>query len=258
MASFEQVGTLPGGTAAGRPARPGRRLGRPPGVDGEDTVKRILGVAERQFATVGYAAATNKTISDECGLSTAAIYHHIGTKIALYRAVSETVYPSMIDAFREALGGLPDFRARFGAILEESIRLNQARPSLAGFVMGAPVEARRHPELREIVDQYFGRIEQFVGRLVDEARMAGELDPRVATADIVDTMLSIMHGLAHLAYRDDSTDKHARVVQTIERLLDGRLITGPPGSPAAIAALGKDTDERSAAGGPSHEKGVPG
>jgi AcrR family transcriptional regulator len=205
--------------------RRSRRLGRPPGVDGEDTIRRILAVAERQFASVGYGTTTNKTIADECDLSAAALYHHFGTKIALYEAVSESVYPSMIEAYQRGLNDTAGLRARIKVIMNVSIELNRHRPSLAGFVMGAPVEARRHPELAEIVSGHFGVVERFIEQLVDDARGAGELSGDVSRTDVVDLLLSILHGFAHLAYRADSAERHARVVSVFERLLDGVLIT---------------------------------
>jgi AcrR family transcriptional regulator len=209
---------------AGAAPRRSRRLGRPPGVDGEDTVRRILGVAERQFASLGYGSTTNKTIADECDLSAAALYHHFGAKAALYEAVSDSVYPSMLEAYRDAVVGATGLRARIKVIMDVSIDLNRHRPSLAGFVMGAPVEARRHPELDTIVSRHFGVVERFFERLVGEAHEAGELSGEISQPDVVDMLLSIMHGFAHLAYRTESSGRHAAVVRVFDRLLDGALI----------------------------------
>jgi hypothetical protein len=91
--------------------------------------------------------------------------------------------------------------------------------------MGAPVEARRHPELNTIVTHHFGVVERFVEQLVDEAHRAGELSDDISQPDMVDMLLSILHGFAHLAYRTDSPDRDAHVIRVFERLLDGALIT---------------------------------
>jgi AcrR family transcriptional regulator len=206
-------------------------LGRPPGVDGSDTSKLILDEAERQFADMGYAMTTNKTVADACGLTTAALYHYFGTKPALYAAVSAQVHPSMLAAFEQTLTDTPpSFRARMKAILDASVQLHHQRPSLAGFVMGGPVEARRHPELRPIVDHHFSRIESLVDTLVADARARGELLVDSATEDVVGMVMSVLHGFAHLAYRDDSVDRFERVVRSFERLLDGVLLRQEPAS----------------------------
>jgi AcrR family transcriptional regulator len=206
--------------------QPARRLGRPPGVDGEDTIRRILTVAERQFAAVGYGSTTNKTIADECGLSSAAIHHHIGTKVMLYEAVSDSVHPAMLAAFRHALAQVTGFRNQLTAMLDVSIALNTARPSLAGFVMGAPVEARRHPELADVVNRHFGALEQLVAALVDAAKQAGDIPVAAVTGSVVNMVLSIMHGFAHLAYRQEATELYADAIRTFEALLDGSLVRG--------------------------------
>lgn len=187
-------------------------------------MRRILAAAERQFAAVGYGSTTNKTIADECGLSSAAIHHHIGTKVMLYEAVSDSVHPAMLAAFREALAPVTGFRNQLTAILDVSIALNTARPSLAGFVMGAPVEARRHPELADVVDRHFGAIEELVAALVDAAKAAGAIPVAAATGDVVNMVISIMHGFAHLAYRQNAPGLYAGAIRTFEALLDGSLV----------------------------------
>jgi AcrR family transcriptional regulator len=204
-------------------------MGRPPGVDGEDTIRRILEVAERQFASFGYGTTTNRTIAGECDLSSAALYHHFGTKTALYAAVCANVFPSMVEAYRAALVGVTGLGAQLSTLLEVSIELNARRPSLAGFVMGAPVEARRHPELLGIVEEHFGTVESLVDELIGQARDAGELGDDVGSDDLVDMVISMMQGLAHLAYRGESPERFARAVRAHQRLLAGTLL-GPHGS----------------------------
>ena len=217
-----------------------RRLGRPPGVDGADTTKLILDEAERQFASMGYAMTTNKTVADACELTTAALYHYFGTKPDLYAAVSAQVHPSMLAAFQQALADVaPTFRARLKAVLEVSVQLHRSRPSLAGFVMGGPVEARRHPELRQVVDHHFGQVEALVATLVSEARTRGELRANRAVDDVAGMVLSVLHGFAHLAYRDESVEHFERAVGSFEALLDGVLLSDDPttlGPPTGVSA----------------------
>ena len=205
-----------------------RRLGRPPGVDGAQTTLAILDEAERQFASIGYGAATNKTIATACGVTHAAVYHYFGTKPELYRAVCGHVYPAMVDAYREALTRVQGFRPQLTSVLEVSVELNRRRPSWAGFVMSGPVEARRHPEIAPIVKQHFAEVEQLLRQLVEAGNANGELHDSVETSDIADMLLSILHGFAHLAYSGGSPSRHARVVRSFELLLDGVLVTAKP------------------------------
>ncbi len=205
----------------------GRRIGRPPGVDGAGTRAIILDEAERQFGAHGYAATTTRTIAEACGLTNAAVYHHFGGKAALYEAVSEHVYPPMLARFHDALTDVHTLREQIRTVLEASIQLNRRRPSLAGFVMGGPVEARRHPELRPVVDHHFGQLSALLAKLVDDARSTGELRSTPSTEVVVGMVQAVLHGFAHLAYQDRSADYHDEVVRAFEQLLDGRLLLGP-------------------------------
>jgi AcrR family transcriptional regulator len=200
-----------------------RRIGRPPGADGAGTRSLILAEAERQFGERGYAATTTRTIAQACGLTNAAVYHHFGGKSALYEAVSAHVYPPMLAGFQDALADVRGLREQLRAVLETAIRLNRRQPSLAGFVMGGPVESSRHPELRPVVDHHFGQLSAVLTKLVDDARSAGELPGGTGTEVVVGMVLAVLHGFAHLAYQDRSADHHDRVVRAFEQLLDGRL-----------------------------------
>jgi AcrR family transcriptional regulator len=203
-----------------------RRPGRPPGTHGADTREQILAEAERQFSANGYAATTTRTIAGICRLTDAALYYHFGGKTALYEAVAEHVYPPMLTEFEAALVPARTFRERLRAVLETAIGLNRRRPALAGFVMGGPVEASRHPELRPVVDHHFSRLTALFDKLVEDARAAGELRAGVRTEALTGMVLAVLHGFAHLAFHGPSADYHDEVIRTFERLLDGELLAG--------------------------------
>ena len=61
-----------------------RKLGRPRDVDSSDTRQTLLEVARRIFARDGYGATTNRSIADEAGITTGAIYHYFPSKAELY------------------------------------------------------------------------------------------------------------------------------------------------------------------------------
>lgn len=200
-----------------------RRLGRPPGSDGEDTIRRIMQVAEHQFGSLGYSATTNKTIAHDCDLTQGAIFYHCGTKIELYRAVSRNVFPLMLETYRLALIGVEGLQAQISAIMEASIELHRSRPSMAGFVMNGPVEARRHAELQEIVEENFSALENFMAELMEEAKQTGGLAQDIKPESLVDMLLCMLHGLAHLASRTDSPERVEDAARSFERLSSGTL-----------------------------------
>ena len=125
-----------------------RRLGRPPAVDSTVTRERILTAARRSFATRGYDATTNRDIAAEAGVTTGALYHYTRSKADLYGEVYAEVQDLVYGEFEKAFAH-DSFRARFGAVLDAAVALNERDPSLAGFVIGVSPEVQRHPELRD-------------------------------------------------------------------------------------------------------------
>jgi AcrR family transcriptional regulator len=77
---------------------PARRSPR----EGEDTRRRLLHAALRQFAARGYATTTTRELADAAGVNVASISYHFGDKAGLYRA-----------AFFEPMGAPEPEIARF-------------------------------------------------------------------------------------------------------------------------------------------------
>ena len=65
--------------------------------DGASTRTALLKAAGQLFAEVGYAAATNRAISDQAGTNTAAIAYYFGGKDGLYEAVLIEAHRQFID-----------------------------------------------------------------------------------------------------------------------------------------------------------------
>src|SRR5262245_7202386 len=77
------------------------RIGRPPGVEGDDTKMSILLSARRCFGTYGYVATTNRMVADEAGVTAAAVHHHFGRKKDLMLAVWEATTDEQQTHLRE-------------------------------------------------------------------------------------------------------------------------------------------------------------
>ena len=120
-------------------------MGRPPGVDGDETRLRILGAARACFASQGYAATTNRMIAERAGLTAAAVYHHFGKKpelmIVVYRA-TEAMYQDRILRAVEAADG---FAAKLAALIDVIHDTICDDPEQVIFFSVARDEARRHP-----------------------------------------------------------------------------------------------------------------
>jgi AcrR family transcriptional regulator len=63
----------------------------------EDTRTAILDAAERLFTEPGFAAATLDDIAEQARVTKGAVYHHFGSKPALFRAVVERLFQRLVE-----------------------------------------------------------------------------------------------------------------------------------------------------------------
>jgi len=68
-----------------------------------DTGARIRDAAVRLFAARGYAATGIREIADDAGVTTAALYHHMGSKQDLLLTIMRDAMHEMIDGARKAI-----------------------------------------------------------------------------------------------------------------------------------------------------------
>ena len=81
------------------------RLGRPPASSSAETRGRIIDVARRCFAELGYEATTNQAVASEVGITTGAIYHYFDSKLEIYKAVLDEVQERVYQRFAAAARG---------------------------------------------------------------------------------------------------------------------------------------------------------
>jgi AcrR family transcriptional regulator len=81
---------------------------------GQATRDHLVAVASRLFAVHGYDGTSIEAVLDEAGVSRGSLYHHFGTKQALFEAVLDTVETrvttEMVDAVRGATDAVDALR----------------------------------------------------------------------------------------------------------------------------------------------------
>lgn len=206
-------------------ARTPGRVGRPPGIDGDDTRQRIIDVARAAFASHGYAATTNRTIADRAGLTAAAVYHHFGKKPDLMVAVHRANEERYLGRIAEAIAAAGTFREKVFALLDvihETMRLD---PEMVTFFAVAQDEARRHPELQAISeDRTFPRM---FAELVESGVQEGVIAKRDASY-ARGAIAAIATGLAMMVH-DLSVEAHRTATEGAKLLLNGSLLGPAPG-----------------------------
>jgi AcrR family transcriptional regulator len=206
---------------------PPTRLGRPPARDSAVTRARILDVARRSFADLGYEATTNKVLAAEAGITTGALYHYFESKFDLYVAVHEHVQAVVYERFESVVADADTFIGRIASVLDAAHELNRLDPSLARFLGSVRVDVRRHPDLAAVLRPAERRRARFYDDIVDLGVRTGE----IAAADSTRTkavIRTMLVGLTDAVSGDPDT--HLRSIEGLKSLLEGTLIRPPASS----------------------------
>jgi AcrR family transcriptional regulator len=206
----------------------GRPRGRPPASNGAATRERIIGVARERFATLGYAAASNKDIAEAAGITTGAIYHYFESKRDLYIAVFDQVEALVFSRFNDALRGFEGgFLEKLDRVLDEAVAINDDDPSVTDFFVAVPVEAQRSPDLAGLDRRQGIDAARFFGDLVREGHERGEISADVVPAHVTNALLAITSGLARFSSLAQNRDAHAVTTDVLKRMFRGELFEQP-------------------------------
>jgi AcrR family transcriptional regulator len=191
--------------------------GRPPGNDGEAR-RALLAAARNEFAHRGYSGARTRTITEAAGVTPPALYHHFGSKAGLYAAVTEEVNDIVLAAFDEAIQGRTTVVERIDGLLDASIAVHAAEPSISEFVVAAPIDYARNPELAVLAPQMH-RLRDYV-----RDRLAEPLsEPRVPTDPIVQVVLVLIFGVSRLA-ATATPREYRQAIEAVRSLVLGTLL----------------------------------
>lgn len=201
------------------------RLGRPPATSSAETRGRIIDVARRCFAELGYEATTNQAVASEAGITTGAIYHYFDSKIEIYKAVLDEVQDRVYKRFGTAERSADTFVGKIEAVLETAHDLNNDDPSLARFLGASRIDRRRVPELASELGRGDARRSEFFENIVDCGISTGEIAPgdRAAVLSYIHAFtIGLTDGLSH-----DQQD-HRKALDGFKLVLEGGIGSAEP------------------------------
>lgn len=207
-----------------------RRRGRPPATDSADTWRTILDNARRLFAAGGYGGVTNKELAAASGITTAALYHYVESKLDLYVAVHHDMQRRVYGRFVEAVAASDTFLGQFEGLLEAAHRMNVEDHTLALFVGAVRSDMLRFPEIAERLARADAARDEFFVGIVDTGVATGEVraEDRERMAEFIRIMLI---GLTEGASQNAA--QHRCAIDAIRALLRGELLR-PPARAAGV------------------------
>ncbi|MCM6772551.1 TetR/AcrR family transcriptional regulator [Nocardia sp. CDC159] len=184
-----------------KPARNGP--GRPAGIDSVETRRRVIHAAIRCFAQSGYGPATNSQIAGVAGVTAGAVYYHFGTKDGLFAAVCDEVYGTILQRAQARTTDARSVRELLRAVLEVSMLINHESPELAGFVVTAPIDARRYPELSQAYSRWATAMHDSLTDSVRAGQQAGAIPADLDPGQVARMITALVDGFAHAAAASD-------------------------------------------------------
>jgi len=121
-----------------------------------DTGARIRDAAVRLFAARGYAATGIREIADEAGVTTAALYHHMGSKQDLLLTIMRDAMHEMVAGARAAMDEAPGPPEELAGIARAHVLYN-GENLLDAYVGDAEIRSLDPPNRARIVkirDEY--------------------------------------------------------------------------------------------------------
>ncbi len=150
-------------------------------TDEATTRERILEVALRAFAELGFDGASTRSIASRAGINQGLIPYYFGTKDALWREAVTRAFTRLNDALSGAVqdAGAAGSRERLAVLIRHYLRFVAAHPE---FVMLMNEEGKRDSErMRWLVDTHVRSVMDVMTSLYEAAAGDDERAVRLGT-----------------------------------------------------------------------------
>jgi AcrR family transcriptional regulator len=198
-----------------------KRRGRPIDRDSNDTRRAIIDSARCLFAERGYGAVTNKEVAAAAGITPAALYHYVDSKLDLYVAVHRDLQRQVYRSFVDAVAAQSTFVGQFEAVLEAAHDLNERDPSLAMFIGTVRIDMRRFPEIQGCLSSSVAGRDEFFTSIVDAGIATGEVAAE-RRETVVEFIRVMFVGLTEGTTR--SSTEHRLAVDAMRAAIRGDLL----------------------------------
>jgi len=187
----------------------------------------ILAAATDLFGEAGFDAASISAIAQRAETSKANVFHHFGSKEALYLAVMRNACNEFAEAFAELDEPGVELQARLGAFMRRDIELMHERPDQAHLIMREVLESgpRRGRTLAgEVFQGHFTRIVALFAEGQRAGVVADDVPPAVAAVMTLACNVFLFQSkevLHHMPGVDFAADPERYAALASRVLLDG-------------------------------------
>jgi TetR/AcrR family transcriptional regulator, cholesterol catabolism regulator len=154
--------------------------------------QEILDAATTVFAAKGIVAATVRDISDRCGIHSGSLYHHFKSKEEMIAEILVPIVSSLVATFDRIVAETHDPVEILSRVIAAAVAQTAANPDVARMLQQNEHQIRDYPGLGEVVRQRSAmrqRIEGVISDGISSGKFRAEIDPRVASMILFDSVL---------------------------------------------------------------------
>ncbi|GIF75534.1 TetR family transcriptional regulator [Asanoa siamensis] len=186
----------------------------PPTGDAQETRRRLVEAAYREFAAHGIAGARVDRIAAAAGANKALIYFHFGNKDGLFTAVFEMIVSQALAEAPIDAADLPEYAGRL-------FDASEAHPDALRLATWHRLErAADQPPIQAVLDANQAKVDT-----IARAQAAGLITTRYTAAEIlalvltIANMWSVLSPEMHVTAPQDRATRRALVVSAVTTLI---------------------------------------
>ncbi len=204
-------------------SKPAVKRGRPFGSNAENTRKRLLEAAEKQFNDNAYADVSMAKVAKSAGMTGAAIYNYFESKDDLFEATVTNRIRIYNRTINEAIAGSGSWKEKFNRLLDAVTPLHG---KASGFQMIGSVvinrlqqQPEKFQEIRELRDE-----SAIIFRgLVIEGVDCGDLPKDIDIAITGDLLMALTAStMNRVSFYHPSLDDMSPIIESVKALLGTR------------------------------------
>lgn len=155
----------------------------------DERIPQIIAAAAQVFSEHGIDGASMTQVAQASGVSKATVYHYFTGKDELVLALVRQLFDSDVPAVQKLLVGDGPFLDRLMRYVQDLADLLDQQRSIGPVLEEARARSWRFPEIRKLVQDYFGSyidaFAQVLIRGIESGDLRPELDPREAAQAVV-------------------------------------------------------------------------
>lgn len=200
----------------------GPPLGRPVGVSGDESRRRLIAAAMRCVAEVGYSRTTMREIARRAGMTSGSIYHHFPNKAELMTTALTEMAGIAGPRLDAAAGSAPAPLAKLLAVFDECERLNTDYPDAAAFDRTLRAESPNLLDGAVPATTLLDALHNVVVPIIEDVDKRGGLADGIDVETVTTAILTIIRGLNEYPSTAPKA-RHQPTVRALKMLLAGAL-----------------------------------